>query len=184
MENISPLQHITRGAATVSGQGVTISDQSMVGKLQVEGASAEKVLAAAFGAAPTQNAGVEVVDGVMIGRITPSRYLLITKQGGAADAAAKVESAVGDAFITVSPQTNGQAMIHMSGERSQALFSKLCGLDFDSAEFPVNCVKISSLAKIRVNIWHTEDGYQLYCGRSYSEYLWQTIRQAGVEFGL
>ena len=184
MENISPLQHITQGAATISGQGVTISDRSMVGKLQVEGVSAETVLAAAFGAAPSQNADVEVVDGVMIGRITPSRYLLITEQDGAAAAAAKVEAAVEDAFITVSPQTNGQAMIHVSGEQSQALLSKLCGLDFNSAEFPVNCVKISSLAKIRVNIWHTADGYQLYCGRSYAEYLWQTVRQAGAEFGL
>ncbi|MGB1253128.1 MAG: sarcosine oxidase subunit gamma, partial [Candidatus Promineifilaceae bacterium] len=141
-------------------------------------------LAAAFGTAPSQNAGVAVVEGVQIGRITPRRYLLITPQGDETAIAAQVEAAVGDAFITVSAQTNGQAMIHVSGAESRVLLSKLCALDFDLSAFPVNTVKISSLAKIRVNIWHVDNGYQLYCGRSYSEYLWETIRQAGAEFGL
>ncbi len=184
MEKVSPLQHMTPDSGIIAGRGVTISDQSMVGKLLVEGDSAESVLSAAFGSAPSQNAGVETVDGVMIGRIRPNRYDLITAQNGEAATTDRISAAIGDNFITVSPQTNGQAMIHVSGDESRSLLSKLCALNFDPDVFPVNSVKISSLAKVRVNIWHTESGYQLYCGRSYSEYLWTTIRQAGAEFGL
>ncbi len=184
MNNVSPLEHITPDSGAIAGQGVMIQDRSQIGKLLVEGESAEPILRAAFGAAPSQNTRVEIIDGVLIGRIRPNRYDLITPEGDESATIERISAAIGDSFITVSPQTDGQAMIQVTGTESRTLLSKLCGLDFDPAVFPVNSVKISSLAKIRVAIWHLEGGYQLYCGRSYADYLWTTIRQAGGEFEL
>ena len=139
MEKVSPLQHVANNP--IIGQAVTLADRSLIGKLQVEGDAAGEVLAAAFGMAPANNSEVSAVDGVMIGRITSTRYLLLTEKGGESAAESKINAAIGDRFISVSPQTNGQALIHVSGDGSRDLLSRLCGLDFDPAVFPVNSVK-------------------------------------------
>ena len=166
-----------------SSPTITITDQSWDCTIEIVGVQAGEVLTAAFGSAPENNGDVVFTESqVVIGRITPSRYLLIAELSS--NALETVNQHVGDAFVSVTDQTEGQAGLYIGGDDSTTLLSKLCGLDLHPSVFPVNTVKISSIAKVRGTIWRLEDGWHVYFGRSYLRYVYETVVQAAAEFGV
>lgn len=158
---------------------VTIGDQSHDGKILVEGEDAGAIINTVFGDAPADFGAVILTDEfVGIGRITPQKYLLITPPNTETDIIAQLENASGDHFITVTNQTDGQGGIYIAGNHATNLLSQLCGLDFSDTAFPINTVKISSVAKIRATIWRLEDGWHIWIGRSHAQYITDIIRAA------
>jgi heterotetrameric sarcosine oxidase gamma subunit len=143
--------------------------------VHVEGDQAHACLIAAFGDAPQGIGEVCVRDAVRIGRITPSRYLLLTSSS---DTISPLHAAIGNRFVTVTDQSNGLSSIALTGDNATNILSQLCGLDFSPQTFPMDTVKCSSFAKIRATIWHLEDGWHVFFGRSYTDYIHDIVRAA------
>ncbi|MCP4167432.1 MAG: hypothetical protein GY759_16305 [Chloroflexi bacterium] len=94
-------------------------------------------------------------------------------------------------FIHTAPAAEEGAMAAITrliGPQSADLLSRLCGLDFDSYQFPDRNARQSSVAKTRQHILHHDMGdllaYSLIGARSLGAYLWDTISMAGRELGI
>ena len=75
----------------------------------------------------------------------------------------------------------------MIGPNSQALLSKVCGLDFHPSTFPNEAAKQSSLAKTTQLIIRRDIGelsaFSIIGSQSLGPYVWDTLMEAGREFG-
>ncbi|MBT3534300.1 MAG: hypothetical protein HN478_10510 [Rhodospirillaceae bacterium] len=80
---------------------------------------------------------------------------------------------------------DGQQVIALSGARAGAVLSKLCPLDLGGPEMdPGRCAR-SVLAGIGVTIWRGDTGaFQMHVGRSFADYAWRIIADAGLEYGI
>ncbi len=91
-------------------------------------------------------------------------------------------------LITITDITQGRTDLRLIGQQSADLLSRLCGLDFDSYQFPDRNARQSSVAKTRQLILHHDMGdllaYSLIGARSLGVYLWDTISMAGRELGI
>jgi heterotetrameric sarcosine oxidase gamma subunit len=91
-------------------------------------------------------------------------------------------------FLTVTDVTHGRAEIRVIGPASQDLLSKLCGLNFQTAAFPNNTAKQSSLAKTTQLIIRRDIGeapaFSIIGARSMGAYIWETLMEAGREWGV
>jgi sarcosine oxidase subunit alpha len=74
------------------------------------------------------------------------------------------------------------------GSASQELLSKVCGLDFHPTAFPNETAKQSSLAKTAQLIIRRDIGelpaFSIIGAQSLGPYVWDTMMEAGKEFGL
>ena len=170
--------------------GVVLADETSNGKITIEGDQAEAVLHTALDP-PTLaiNAGV-VIGSDRIYRLRSDFFFVSTPPGGENATRKKLTAAVGESegFVTVTDIIHGQVEIRVIGPASQDLLSKLCGLDFHASAFPNGAAKQSSLAKTARLIIRRDIGelraFSLIGAQSLGVYLWDTIMQAGREFGL
>ena len=93
-----------------------------------------------------------------------------------------------DLFVSVINQTSGLAGLLIVGPDSRAVMAKLCALQFHPREFPNLRVAQSSFAKVRATIIRNDLGelsaFTLYFARANGEYIWDTVLDAGGEFGM
>jgi glycine cleavage system aminomethyltransferase T len=74
------------------------------------------------------------------------------------------------------------------GPRCRQILSKVCALDFHPDSFPQLGVKVTSLAKTRQIIMRRDrpglPAFSLAGAPSLAAYVWDTLLEAGREFGL
>ena len=165
---------------------LAIADETPNGKLLIEGEGAESVLMDAFDLGSLKiNEGR---DGIY--RLRTDLFFISTPPGREVSAQKKLTaaSAASEPFVTVTDITHGRAEIRVIGPNSQALLSKLCGLDFHSSAFPNETAKQSSLAKTTQLIIRRDIGelptFSIIGTQSLGPYVWDTMMEAGKEFGL
>ena len=169
---------------------LAMADVSAEGNLRVEGADAGAVLRAAYGL-PVLAIGESAPAGT--GRcycLRPDLFSVLTAPGdedtniGVIDSAALADGC----RITATVMTHGQASIRIIGPRVAELMSKLCGLDFSPAAFPDGTAKRSSFAKTAQLVVHRDVGqlpsFTVVGARSVAAYVWETISEAGEEYGI
>ena len=200
----SPIEAVARGAGArlveeggwqvvqagtaVGLDGLVLSDQSARGKLFVKGQAAEGVLAAVWGVpALAVNQGALIGAGAVY-RLRRDLFLVNTAVGGETAMQAQLEAAIQGqgVFVTVMEGTHGRFQFQLRGEKGPELLSRVCGLDFDEAQFPNLTAKQSSVAKTAQIIVRQDDedgrAYFLIGGRSLGVYVWQVLVQAGRGF--
>ena len=165
---------------------LVLADETPNGKLLVEGEGAESVLINTFDLGSLKiNEGR---DGIY--RLRNDLFFISTPPGREVSAQKKLTtaSAKSEPFVTVTDITHGRAEIRVIGPNSQALLSKLCGLDFHSSAFPNETAKQSSLAKTTQLIIRRDIGelptFSIIGTQSLGPYVWDTMMEAGKEFGL
>ena len=165
---------------------IALADEMPNGKLLLEGDQAESVLMAAFDLDSLQiNEGR---DGIY--RLRNDLFFISTPPGREVSTQKKLTtaSAASEQFVTVTEVTHGRVEIRVIGPDSQALLSKLCGLDFHSSAFPNETAKQSSLAKTTQLIIRRDIGelpaFSIIGTQSLGPYVWDTMMEAGKEFGL
>ncbi len=172
---------------------LTIVDESMHGKLLLEGERASAVIAAALGAQPPAVGMSVPIEGGRMYALRPDFLFASTPPGAEVELAERLRAGAadpksGDGPFTVSDVSAGRAQVRVSGSESRQLLSKLCGLDLSGAAFPDGCAQISSLAKTTQLILRCDrDGvlsFRIIGGRSLGAYLWETVLQAGSEWGI
>lgn len=116
---------------------------------------------------------------------------LISPPGTASTVQVQVESATrqtnASACIHSTDVTSNFTAVQIAGPHSRDLLRKLTALDLRPAQFPdLSCAQ-GSLAGIHTLVIRADIqahlAYQVYCGREFGEYLWDTLLDAGQEFG-
>ena len=165
---------------------IALADETPNGKLLVEGDRAESVLMNAFDLDTLKiNEGRD-----RIYRLRGDLFFVSTPPGREVSARKKLAtaSAASEQFVTVTDITHGRAEIRGIGPISQELLSKVCGLDFHPSAFPNETAKQSSLAKTTQLIIRRDIGelpaFSIIGTQSLGPYVWDTMMEAGREFGL
>ena len=165
---------------------IALADEMPNGKLLVEGDQAESVLMDAFDLGSLKiNEGR---DGIY--RLRNDLFFISTPPGREVSAQKKLTtaSAASEQFVTVTDVTHGRVEIRVIGPDSQALLSKVCGLDFHPSAFPNEAAKQSSLAKTTQLIIRRDIGelpaFSIIGTQSLGPYVWDTMMEAGKEFGI
>jgi sarcosine oxidase subunit alpha len=122
-------------------------------------------------------------------RLGNDRVLLLTKP----DTLAMVEQAftrrikATEDCLHLTNLTSALAGVQLVGPQSCELLQKLTALDLSPQQFvDLTCAQ-GSVAKMHALVVRADLGpeltYEVYCGREFGEYLWDTLRDAGREFG-
>ena len=129
----------------------------------------------------------EGCDGIY--RLRNDLFFIITPPSKEVSAQKKLTtaSAASEQFVTVTDVTHGRVEIRVIGPNSQELLSKVCGLDFHPSAFPNETAKQSSLAKTTQLIIRCDIGelpaFSIIGSQSLGPYVWDTLMEAGREFG-
>lgn len=165
---------------------LTLADETPNGKLLLEGDQAEFVLIDAFDLSSLKiNEGH---DGIY--RLRNDLFFISTLPGREVRVQKKLTttSEASEQFVTVTDITHGRAEIRVIGPDSQTLLSKVCGLDFHPSAFPNETAKQSSLAKTTQLIIRRDIGelpaFSIIGAQSLGPYVWDTLMEAGREFGV
>ena len=177
-----------------SGAALTLTDCTPLAKVAVkatwDGAMA-KALGVSLGIATriTWDFGAGGVPILLVGS-GPGEWHALAPPGThacIAEQLAKTAAQV-DELVTVIDLTHGRALVRLTGERSRDLLAKECGLDLADHLCPDGAALRSAVAGLASDLVRDDrDGarsYLLHCERSSGQYLFDSLLDAGDEFGV
>ena len=149
-------------------------------------AAADSAAAARLGA-PFGSSRVTAGGAVVLGS-RPGEWIVV----GAADAVAEVVATLdgldSSDFVTALDWSHGRALFRVAGQDASRMLEKVCSLDWSDAMAPDGAVASASVAKVTCDIARNDvDGtpsYLIFCDRSFGQYLFDALIDAGDEFGL
>ncbi len=110
---------------------------------------------------------------------------LITGPADSVALTAKLQRAFRGKFVTVTDLSHAMAVIRLAGPNAGDVLSKGCGLDLHPRVFKPGNVAGTLLAHAHVFLHQVdESAYHLYVRRSYADYLWRWLDDAGREYGV
>src|SRR5262245_55327724 len=178
--------------------GVGLCDISPAGKLDLKGKESMRVLERLFppnavplvGQARWSAANSDDMTEVtgLCCRLGGDHLLLIIEPGTVATVEQalnrQVEVVNGCAHLT--NLTSALAAVQLVGARSRDLLCKLTALDLSPSQFPDLTCAQGGVAQVHALVVRADVGdapaYEVYCGREFAQYLWDTLRDAGREF--
>lgn len=185
-----PLDHLGLAARTPTAgdNGIQLTAMPVPSIIELRGTWSEAFATAVqqvIGVAPPEKSP-DVVDGrgITVFWMGPDRWWLISdttglpsvnelRQNLAAFTAGAVE--IGDAF----------AAITLSGANARDVLSKGCTFDLHPTSFRPQQVVQTNLAKAQVALYLSDDTtYRIYVRRSFAEYMWTWLEDAGMEYGV
>ncbi len=115
----------------------------------------------------------------------PDEWWIVTADP-AADHAARLRTTLAGVHGAVTEVGESRTCIEVSGPRARDLLAKACPLDLHPRSFTPGACAQSQLAKAAGLIHQTSDepAYDLYVLRSFAEYLWHWLEDAGKEYGV
>ncbi|SLN43500.1 sarcosine oxidase subunit gamma [Oceanibacterium hippocampi] len=193
----SPLStcHPEVGALAEIGEaGAALRERPYRTKVNLRGDAADKAFLKAVAGAtgielplePNRTAVIERQFGpVATLWLGPNEWLFT----GAPDQAAALVEALDGALIgrhaAVNDLSGSRTTIELSGPRHLDLLAKGCALDLDLAAFPVGACAQTHIARALVILHRTaEDRVEIHVARSFAEYLWLWLLDAGAEYGV
>ena len=168
-----------------TGGGLTLSDESAVTKWLVrapaDGPTAD-VLGARFGSSQTASGGALALGS------RPGEWIILGTPDEVAAAVAELDGADGQEFASALDWTHSRAMFRLTGAEATRLLEKVCGLDWSDHMTPDGAVVSASVALVTCDLARNDvDGapsYLIFCDRSFGQYLFDALIDAGNEFGL
>jgi sarcosine oxidase, subunit gamma len=116
--------------------------------------------------------------------ISPDEWLLILPPG-AVDGVADVLRGELRGHTAVVDVSAGQTIIELQGARAREVLMKSTPYDVHPSVFPVGKGVVSVFAKTSVNIrCRGESHWELVVRRSYADYVWRWLLDAGAEYGV
>lgn len=112
----------------------------------------------------------------------PDEWLIL----GAAEAVAAATDLVDTGgFTSVIAFTHGRSLFRLTGAPATSLLEKVCGIDWSEPMTPDGAVVSASIALVTCDIIRNDTGtpsYLLMCDRSFGQYLFDALLDAGDEF--
>ena len=124
-------------------------------------------------------------DGVLIVGQRPDEWILLGRQTA-------VQALVGSldlsGHVSVIDGTHSRALFRLTGEEATSVLEKLCSLDWNDHMTPDGAAVSGSVARVTCDIVRNDlegsPSYLISCDRSYGQYLFEVILDAGQEFGI
>ncbi len=181
---------------------VGMIDVSTLGKMDLKGPDAVKILERVYTnkwadlkigrvryGVMTDEAGIILDDGT-VARLGDDHYFITTTSSGASAMEEWItwwlEGTGYCAHIT--NVTSGYAALNLAGPRSREVLAKLTDLDLSAQALPYLRVvqgKVAGVPAIILRIGFVgELGYEMHFPAEYGEYMWDTLMEAGKEFGI
>jgi methylglutamate dehydrogenase subunit D len=112
----------------------------------------------------------------------PGQWLAVTEDGR--DLARELTETVG-AFAAVSDQSDGLAVLRISGPRARDALIKGVGLDLHPRAFGPGDAAVTVIAHIGAQLWQLDDRptYEIAIYRSFAGSLWRWLEASAAEFG-
>ena len=183
-ESTSALQFESPVTSTYPSAGdapMTLGDISSMTKLIVraaDGTAATSQMGVPFGASRLEG-------DVLISGQRPSEWLLL---GPAPAVGALAASLDRTGHVSTIDHTHSRAMFRLTGESAASALEKVCGLDWSDAMTPNGAVVSASVAKVTCDIIRNDNkgapSYLIACDRSFGQYLFDALLDAGAEFGI
>ena len=191
----SPITSILHPASPISHlpsqiSNLILSDLTGVPILLIQG-EVDDILKQHFAQIPARPGDLVEVSGGLLARLTATQFHLfgVSPAVNLPSAATLDNSfAQNQRFAHATDITHGQVVLRLAGLAASEVLSKICGLDFHQTVFPSQHVAQTSAAKIKTLIARYDTGetptYFLHVNRPLGQYFWETMWDAGQEFGL
>lgn len=160
---------------------LTIADESATAKTLVR--SDQEQFGVGFGASGAH--GDAIVAGTR-----PDEWTIL----GSVEAVEAAEAAIDrGGFTSVIPFTHGRALFRITGDDATRMLEKVCGIDWSDSMTPNGAVVSASVALTTCDIIRndldkgegsTKRSYLLMMDRSFAQYLFDALLDAGEEFNL
>lgn len=168
------------------GAALTIRDDSATAKTLVRSDRAQ------FGLSFGSSARVEAA---LVAATRPDEWLILGDDDAVKAASAQIDRG---GFTSVIPFTHGRALFTITGDNATAMLEKVCGIDWSDTMTPNGAVVSASVALVTCDIVRHDVGgaeagleagqgtpsYLLICDRSFGQYLFDALLDAGTEFDI
>ncbi len=181
---------------------VGLIDVSTLGKIEVVGPDAVELLErvylnkwsdlkigrSRYGVMCNED-GIIFDDGVCA-RLAADRFYLTATTGNAEGVFQWLElwCATWGLEATILNHTSGFAAMNLAGPRSRELLGQLTPLDISNASFPYMAMREAEVAGVPCRLLRIgfvgELGYEIHCPSALAWHLWESLIEAGREFGL
>ena len=171
--------------------GIVAVERSPLGHINLRGNASDAAFADAVAGA--FGAGLPIAPNTVVAGpkghaywLGPDEWLLVTSAAGEAALAAELRRALAGLHCAITEVSGGQVVIELRGAEVRELLAKECPLDLGAPEFatPGRCAQ-TRLAKAAVLLRPLDGGaMQLIVRRSFADYLWTWLADAGAEYGL
>ena len=172
---------ITKMYTPRPGAGLTLSDESLLSKFVIRAASGTTTrasLAQVF-------AGSRTSQDVLIAGTRPDEWMLLGPKQAVDE---RLSAMPLDGHVSIVDWTHGRAMFRMSGADTGRTLEKVCGLDWSDNMMPNGAVTSGSVGGVTCDLIRNDLGaarsYLVLCDRSFGQYLFDTLVDAGDEFGI
>ena len=151
------------------------------------------VRAAADGAAAQQlgvpfGSSARAPGGALVLGSRPGEWILLGTAESVAHAVGALDGVVGEDFVTALDWTHGRALFRLTGHDAVRILEKVCSLDWSEEMTPDGAVMSASVAKVTCDLAREDvdavPSYLIFCDRSFGQYLFDALIDAGGEFGL
>ena len=176
---------VVRRYATAESGDLVLADTSATTKWLVrapaDGSAAER-LGAPFGSSQVSSGGALVLGS------RPSEWIVVGATEAVAEVVAGLDGLNSSEFVSALDWTHGRALFRVTGQGVRRMLEKVCSLDWSDPMMPDGAVASASVAKVTCDITRNDvDGtrsYLIFCDRSFGQYLFDALIDAGDEFGL
>lgn len=186
----SPLHNRKQVPTTSSfAKGVTMKEVALMGHLILRGdghnpAFVETVSDVLGLVLPTQPLTSVEKAGKVVCWLSPDEWLIITEADKAYELELALRAALSGHFSIIN-QSGGQTIIELSGPDANKVMKKSTPLDIHPNAFPAGKVVGSVLAKSTALYRRVDENrWQLVIRRSFADYIWRWLADAGREYGV
>ncbi|WP_419911721.1 hypothetical protein [Candidatus Poriferisodalis sp.] len=164
---------------------LTLTDASATAKWLVraspDGPTAAR-MGTAFGSSSLAPSGALVLGS------RPGEWIIVGTPGEVAAAVADLDGLDSEEFMTALDWTHSRAMFRVAGAEATRMLEKVCGIDWSDHMTPDGAVLSASVALATCDLARNDRGevrsYLIFCDRSFGQYLFDALIDAGGEFGL
>lgn len=178
-------------ARRTQGVGVVLSERAFLGHINLRGDPSD----AAFLEATQGTLGCDIplVPNTFVESgsarvlwLGPNEWLIVTAEGQDAAVAAELRKSLAGRFSAVTEISGGQTVITVAEAKARDVIAQGCMLDLHPRVFGVGQCAQTRLAKAGVLLAQTDElpTFELVVRRSFADYLWQWLTDAGSDFGL
>jgi len=140
-------------------------------------------LALAIEALPDTGAIVDCAQGQLLA-LGPDEWLLLTDDGPLQ--AERLDASTGSGLVGICNLTANYHNLYIDGAKAAEVLAKGCPLDLHESRFPSGRCAQTLIAKAEAIVYRpagTEQHYRIMVRRSFAEYLFAWLDDAGREFG-
>ncbi|WP_419944614.1 hypothetical protein [Candidatus Poriferisodalis sp.] len=176
---------IVRYYQTSAGGDLTLTDASAATKRLVragaDGLTADR-LGARFGTSQIAPGGALVLGS------RPGEWIIVGAPGEVSAAVADLDGLEAQEFMTALDWSHSRAMFRVTGVDATRMLEKVCGIDWGDHMTPDGAVLSASVALTTCDLARNDvngtPSYLIFCDRSFGQYLFDALIDAGDEFGL